>query len=806
MANYSALIKVINNQIKANGNQEITGPVLNAVLQAMVSALGEGYQFMGLATPDTNPGTPDGRVFYIAADAGVYANFGEISINQGITIIYNDDNNWLANNLLTIKSEMGDEDDAVMSQAAVRKNIDKLTSFVGYGVFLDDKVVRLDGSSFKDYVASSNYKSAKVEVMSSSGTIVVEGATLMNCCFFSSKEISAESFLGANKGNIIEGAVLCLVQFENSKNADGYDNLVIKQPKNYASTYEDVQNLISDTQKLKEDVDVLNNSNLVTEDDYSVVAYITDKAGKILAEVDKNGCVNIIKGGFADELAQRVPEINGIKRVVVDKNNKAIAYLKEDGVYIPRLNSESIAKEMELSDDVLVAVASSVSKENFNSEFVKNAVFQKKGLIERKGLSNYTPPSLISLFDDDTIDKNINSSKPSSWMVGGYLTTLYPLLASVSSDFIANLALEGDRAGFTEEDPALNENGQICLKLQKEKSWGIACHSMTSMYPNNNYYLESLSSELATQIANEATVIGQPSNTSNTTVYVADENKNYYVDSDRTWKEVPIEYIKSIVMDYSNKKYKMYNPTFPVDYQIGEWIRIAKELGFGENYTWVAWGTSCCRELAEKINSYIPFGFGNKNAPKINLPPLLMTVERLSLEQQDDYIGEQDTDNSYKPELLAEWKQYVDDVESKGGWLVLSMHAYRPCWKNSWPGELVSEGGSYPDEWVQPVRDRSTYPLNYLDAPAEIGITSWSQWHPCPNTRLYMVYELLQYIKRKNIKWVSAVDGYNQIGNIFSIGSYLNGYSFSADKQIDGGEIHPYCVLGIDRTYKFFNK
>lgn len=75
MANYSDLIQTINDSIKANGNQEITGPVLNAVLQAMVSALGKGYQFMGVATPDTDPGTPDGKVLYLALSEGTYTHF-----------------------------------------------------------------------------------------------------------------------------------------------------------------------------------------------------------------------------------------------------------------------------------------------------------------------------------------------------------------------------------------------------------------------------------------------------------------------------------------------------------------------------------------------------------------------------------------------------------------------------------------------------------------------------------------------------------------------------------------------------------
>lgn len=94
MANYSELIATINDQIKANGNQEITGPVLNAVLQAMVSALGEGYQFLGVATPDTNPGAPDAKVFYIATQNGVYTNFSNIQIKDELAILINNVNGW----------------------------------------------------------------------------------------------------------------------------------------------------------------------------------------------------------------------------------------------------------------------------------------------------------------------------------------------------------------------------------------------------------------------------------------------------------------------------------------------------------------------------------------------------------------------------------------------------------------------------------------------------------------------------------------------------------------------------------------
>ena len=78
MSNYNSLKATIDANIKQNGNQEITGQILNSVLNQMVTTLGAGYQFAGVATTATNPGTPDAKVFYIANGKGTYTNFGEI--------------------------------------------------------------------------------------------------------------------------------------------------------------------------------------------------------------------------------------------------------------------------------------------------------------------------------------------------------------------------------------------------------------------------------------------------------------------------------------------------------------------------------------------------------------------------------------------------------------------------------------------------------------------------------------------------------------------------------------------------------
>ena len=92
MANYSTLKSAINNNITTNGNEEITGAVLNGVLQGMVTALGAGYQYMGDCDTSTDPGTPDARVFYLAVEAGTYSNFGGTAVTEPTIFYY--DTSW----------------------------------------------------------------------------------------------------------------------------------------------------------------------------------------------------------------------------------------------------------------------------------------------------------------------------------------------------------------------------------------------------------------------------------------------------------------------------------------------------------------------------------------------------------------------------------------------------------------------------------------------------------------------------------------------------------------------------------------
>lgn len=93
MANYNTLISAIQAVIRQNGNNEITGDLLQQTLLAMISSLGAGYQFVGVAQPSTNPGTPDQKVFYIAGN-GTYPNFGPTTVPDGYLGIFTYDTGW----------------------------------------------------------------------------------------------------------------------------------------------------------------------------------------------------------------------------------------------------------------------------------------------------------------------------------------------------------------------------------------------------------------------------------------------------------------------------------------------------------------------------------------------------------------------------------------------------------------------------------------------------------------------------------------------------------------------------------------
>lgn len=100
MANYSAIKAAVNAYIKQNGRKEITGMILNAVLNNVIDSLGRYFQFAGEAFPATDPGTPDQNVTYLAGTAGTYTHFGGITLAQQEIALLMWDGVWVKHTML----------------------------------------------------------------------------------------------------------------------------------------------------------------------------------------------------------------------------------------------------------------------------------------------------------------------------------------------------------------------------------------------------------------------------------------------------------------------------------------------------------------------------------------------------------------------------------------------------------------------------------------------------------------------------------------------------------------------------------
>lgn len=438
-----------------------------------------------------------------------------------------------------------------------------------------------------------------------------------------------------------------------------------------------------------------------------------------------------------------------------------------------------------------------------NSEYY--SYFPETGAWHKAGAGEKFSP-MFTIHDDDTIDGTIPSSNPSSWMAGGYFSLLYPVLESLG--LRGCLSMEGWRAGFTDDPPALNSNGLTARRLQDEKGWEIQSHSMTARYYNNTYYVDSLQSELADRILREGVYNGIRSNTT-TSVYDASSGVQYSVNSTLSgWEPTPREWIKAYLIDYVSGRVKMYNPAFPVDYQWGEWFAIADTLGIHAK-AWVTPGPTSSHANVPLINRICPCGFETDGKTFYNLPPLGSTITRMMLDGQqfDSYTGEEDTDNLYHEYQYDFYRSQIDEAAERGGWIVLGLHAYRPCWRNSTPGALVSEGGVYPDSWVWPMSE--TDPETGDLRPAEsLGISDWSQWYPCPGTRLYMLWELLRYARDKGMLNVTSGEGFDRMGNKVTAGYYEKGAPIGPDAGagiIGTRANYPHYVAGINGEQEYFN-
>ena len=162
MANWTDLIAAIQAVIKQNGNQEITGTILQNVLTNLVSNVGADATYKGEATPATVPGTPDGNVFYMATKNGTYPNFNGYVVNNQLTVFTNKSGQWVGQSL------------GVMNDTFVMAFINSITYTNLLSPNLDNFYLtnRLDGNG-GTLIANTGF----TQIVTSKGISIIKGQT-----------------------------------------------------------------------------------------------------------------------------------------------------------------------------------------------------------------------------------------------------------------------------------------------------------------------------------------------------------------------------------------------------------------------------------------------------------------------------------------------------------------------------------------------------------------------------------------------------------------------------------------------------
>lgn len=113
---------------------KFSGEDIDNILDKSQELLNKGYTFSGVATPETDPGTPSLKVFYLTTTAGKYANFDNITVESGkLTVLLYNGSMW-QNQVLDLPKEanvvqtVGNSTSDVMSQDAVTEELSKKAS------------------------------------------------------------------------------------------------------------------------------------------------------------------------------------------------------------------------------------------------------------------------------------------------------------------------------------------------------------------------------------------------------------------------------------------------------------------------------------------------------------------------------------------------------------------------------------------------------------------------------------------------------------------------------------------------------
>ena len=320
MANYQELKQAIADVIKTNGNQEITGAILQNVLKSIVSVIGKNATFAGIAIPGTNPGTPDANVFYLTTTDGIYANFGNIQVNPNeLAIIYTDNNIWRVYrlNVLTNKS-INVYPDWFDFQNSVVKATNTLffEKVGGLNIAGFDKSLRL---GFFSFIKGHSVYGNRIGFAWEKDQVWQRGDLLTNVNFnapFLYKIDGKQYYITIDVSQVPDGETIYISEADT-----GEVGLKINDRYTNFSEYSDVSGLKTDVNALKTDV-----SGLKTDVD----ALKTDVSG-LKTDIYGNGGLNFLKNPDDNYSEAERKVISAIKNIGFYDVPEAI---KNDDIFV----------------------------------------------------------------------------------------------------------------------------------------------------------------------------------------------------------------------------------------------------------------------------------------------------------------------------------------------------------------------------------------------------------------------------------------------------------------------------------------
>lgn len=798
MANWTILKEAIASVIKTNGNQEITGQLLQNALNNIITNVGENATFAGIATPTTNPGAPDGPVFYIATTAGSYSNFGSLEVSKGETTILQWNNGTWTKNAIKSMAEFESGiiyDVSANNDGAVFESLQALLSSSNLSTLIPTSV-RYGGMSIR-FIQSSDNKYEQFRCIANEFTTdVTKWQNVGN--FLEEKETSYSEENVA--GYITDKNKAIIVKI----NKDGSINRLVENDRDKHTVY-------------FEDVDIEGIANLLTDKRKKIIASINDKA-----EVDFYG-----GGGFAGEKTTEA-KTGEYVRLLVSKNKVVIGGVKKDGtVHLFKAKIDNLDTEVDINIIALInalpVIASGLNNvEISNDQRIINLLTSVNStkVIDIKGVNikNKLKP-IMSIVDDDTVDGQIPSSMGKSVPdnTGGYFSVLLPIILSLNDKYDINakvgLACEGHRVGLTsfyqpnDDYSQLNENGNLLKLLSNKIGWDILNHSMSAQLPVNTYGVDSINSALAGQILAEGSYVS-PLNFYNTIVLDKSTGKWYEVNSTKTaWVErVPTKkYAMQYYRDYGTNNYHI-NRDFDFDYSWGEWFKRAKELGLPYKSCIAYSGSSVSPFTIGASRKYAEYGI-RTTLDMTNVPPIPAAVARYSIIHSSE-------NNAEVPSYLAKMKSLVDECYSKHSWLVWMSHANNNSLQNRYNTGVdygLKKDNNYSSEWEIPLNaseittmDENNY---WVNPPARLGISRWKDWHPAPGTQIGAFYEVLEYAINKGIDIVTPTEGWSTHGNLMQIGvDMMDTHAIYniVDAYTDAEQ--SFLTVGADGSIRYFSK